>query len=145
MGNPHSRSRVAQKLLRTRLLGELVACVAGPIAEARYGRRSAVLDPTPGGDAHHAQSLATALCSDAAKAGILFASAVVTARSVIYSHWDDVTRLAKALIENGTLSGQDVRAMVLRQQITEKGSGRKAHMVLMQNGRVLGRSQSFCV
>jgi hypothetical protein len=147
--SPRSRGDFAIMNFGVRLFADVVMRVAGSVAEARYRKRAITLSASSElGDATAGLAVAALFYTtpagvDEAKQGKLLVNAVMLARSLIFTHWADVTRVANALLKRGTLTEAEVRGLVRRKPIRVRTSGKRMRAVLMRGEVALGRSDLF--
>lgn len=105
-GSPHMRAKIESCLIMT---------LAGDAAQRKFAPRSSRNWQTSS-DRESATDMALAVCGTGESATAYIAWLAIVTRDLIQSRWQSVERVAAALLEKETLSGQEVREAIIGQR-----------------------------
>lgn len=95
---------------RQRVEGLVMMMLAGELAERRHRGRANHLGASE--DRAHARSLLTLITADPDEESAYLSWLFIRARNLVEAHWPQITAVAAALLEQGTLTGRELRALL---------------------------------
>jgi ATP-dependent Zn protease len=102
----------ATPAMRIKLEDVLIMLLAGDIAQRRFAPRSSRNWQTTE-DRQTAADLALSICGTGESATAYIAWLTIRARDIVHGRWSLVERVANALLERETISGEDIRTLIL--------------------------------